>query len=251
MKFKNLLYLSLVLLTTSCSGVKTNKDKTAKKEKQPNFLFCVSDDMSWKHTSLMGYSQVKTPGLDRVAKSGITFQNAYANAPSCTASRAAALTGRNGHELEEGGCLWGILPSKFTTYQDILEDNGYFVGFTGKGWGPGDLKDAGRTRNPAGTKYDSIQESFFADMGNDHWQISDNNYAANFIDFLNKRPDGEPFSFWYSSIEPHRDYIKGIGEKSGINLDSIVVPGFMPDTREVRSDIADYLFTGTSAYRCR
>lgn len=40
-------------------------------------------------------------------------------------------------------------PKGFVTYADILEENGYFVGYTGKGWGPGDYKSAGRKNNPA------------------------------------------------------------------------------------------------------
>lgn len=231
-----IIYLSLIGLTAACTGSQKEQEN-----KQPNFLFCIADDMSWQHASIMGYNQVSTPGFDSVAKSGILFQNGYCNAPSCSASRAAILTGRNAYELEEGGCLWGILPSKFTSYQDILEDNGYFVGYTGKGWGPGDIEDAGRIRNPAGPKFNSIQNHPFKEYGVQR-EISHTDYAENFKDFLSKKPDDKPFSFWYSAFEPHRSYLDGIGEKSGKNLDSIVVPDFLPDTRKVRSDIADYLF---------
>src|SRR5690606_24047948 len=49
------------------------------------------------------------------------------------------------------------------------------------------------------------------------------------------------FCFWYGASEPHRAFEKGSWKKAGKSLDDIVVPPFLPDTTEVRADIADYL----------
>jgi hypothetical protein len=45
--------------------------------------------------------------------------------------------------------------------------------------------------------------------------MSSNDYAANFADFLAKRPAGQPFSFWFGSFEPNRGYEVGSGVRAG------------------------------------
>jgi hypothetical protein len=97
-----------------------------------------------------GDPTVVTPTFDRVAREGVRFTHAFTAAPSCTPSRAALLTGQAVHRLEEGGNLHGFLPKRFAVYPDLLEQAGYVVGYTGKGWGPGRFEPGGRGRNPAG-----------------------------------------------------------------------------------------------------
>jgi arylsulfatase A-like enzyme len=48
--------------------------------------------------------------------------------------------------------------------------------------------------------------------------------------------------FWFGSQDPHRPYEEGSGAASGLDLASIRVPPFLPDTPEVRGDLADYFF---------
>ena len=45
--------------------------------------------------------------------------------------------------------------------------------------------------------------------------VSNNDYAANFTAFLDARPEGEPFCFWYGALEPHRAYEYGVGVSQG------------------------------------
>src|SRR4051812_41706909 len=116
----------------------------------PNILVLMADDWSYPHAGAYGDNVVKTPTFDRLAREGVLFRNAFAAAPSCTPSRASLLTGRAVHQLEEGGDLWGFLPAKFPVYPDLVESAGYIVGFTRKGWGPGNFAAGGRSRNPAG-----------------------------------------------------------------------------------------------------
>ena len=71
--------------------------------------------------------------------------------PSTTPSLRAIMTGQTIHRLESGANLWSTLPAKFQTYPDILEHAGYTVGFTRKGWGPGENGE--RPRNPAGPSF--------------------------------------------------------------------------------------------------
>lgn len=185
---------------------------------RPNILICLADDWAWPHAGAYGDQVVQTPNFDRVAREGVLFTHAFSAAPSCTPSRAAILTGQAPHRLAEGGNLHGFLPKKFPVYPDLLEAAGYVVGFTGKGWGPGNVAAGGRSRNPAGKPFKSFEE------------------------FLKTVPAGQPFCFWYGSTDPHRAYEGGSGVTSGLKPESVVVPPYYPDRPEIRSDVLDYYF---------
>ncbi|HID21905.1 MAG TPA: heparan N-sulfatase, partial [Planctomycetaceae bacterium] len=145
---------------------------------RPNFVLLIADDWSWPHAGAYGYEAVRTPNFDRVAKEGVLFTHAFVAAPSCTPSRAAILTGQWHWRLKESGNLWSTLRKEFATYPDLLEEAGYFVGYAGKGWGPGRLEPGGRRRNPAGKRFES------------------------FAQFMGQRPAGRPFCFWFGSFDP-------------------------------------------------
>jgi N-sulfoglucosamine sulfohydrolase len=65
------------------------------------------------------------------------------------------LTGQHFWRLGSAGQLWGEFPNSLTTYQQILEKNGYKIGYTGKGWGPGKAL----LGNPAGPAYNQIKSN--------------------------------------------------------------------------------------------
>jgi len=185
-------------------------------KKRPNILFCLADDWSWPHASIAGDKVVKTPTFDRVARQGVLFENAFVSSPSCTPSRGAILTGQWHWRLEEGGNLWSTLGAKFDVYPDLLEEAGYHVGYTRKGWAPGRDAPGGRTRNPAGPRY------------------------KDFSEFRKTQPEGKPFCFWFGSSDPHRVYKWQSGVKSGMKIEDVEVPACMPDSETVRTDICDY-----------
>jgi len=62
--------------------------------KQPNLIIFLSDDHGYADLSCMGTRGVATPHLDRLAHSGVRFTNWYCNAPICTPSRAALMSGQ-------------------------------------------------------------------------------------------------------------------------------------------------------------
>lgn len=64
---------------------------------QPNVLFIAVDDLNDWIGCLGGHPQTKTPNLDRLAKSGVLFTNAYCAAASCNPSRTAIFSGRPPH----------------------------------------------------------------------------------------------------------------------------------------------------------
>ncbi|HUQ91901.1 MAG TPA: sulfatase [Bryobacteraceae bacterium] len=184
--------------------------------KRPNILFALADDWMWPFASIAGDKVVKTPTFDRVASKGVMFTNAFVSAPSCSPSRAAMLTGQWHWRLEEGANLNGVLPAKFSVYPDLLEQAGYYVGMTRKGWAPGNPNGGGRTRNPAGPRFDNF-EAF---------------YAA--------RPKDKPFCFWFGSQDPHRPYEWESGVESGMRPEDVKVPPYLADSEITRKDICDY-----------
>ena len=226
---------SRVLLSASCLAAALCAGVSqAAERKPPNILLAISDDQSFAHTGIAGYPGVKTPNFDSVARQGVLFRNAFAGSPGCSPSRAALLSGRQSWQLEQAGTHASSFPTNYLVYPDLLEQAGYFVGYTGKGWAPGDWQASGRTRNPAGPEFHR-RHAKPPTTG-----ISSEDYAANFADFLASRPKGTPFCFWYGGHEPHRGYEKGSGLKAGKKLANGPPPPFLPDAPQVRSDILDY-----------
>ena len=64
------------------------------KKRRPNFVFILIDDMGWRDVGFMGNAIIETPNLDRLARRGIVFTNAYANAPNCAPTRACLMSGQ-------------------------------------------------------------------------------------------------------------------------------------------------------------
>ncbi len=242
---KKWLIVALVTLgflhISSCESKKYEEDKSkmtytysVNENKRPNILFVISDDQSYPHASIYGESWVNTPTFDRIAREGVLFHNAFAASPGCSPSRAAILTGNYPWQLEDAGTHASEFPAHYTVYPDILEDMGYKVGYTQKGWGPGNWQVSGRERNPAG---DAYQEHKLEPPTSG---ISNTDYAANFDQFLADRENGQPFSFWFGASEPHRVFEEGSGLDAGKDPSTVNVPAFLPDTPEIRSDLLDY-----------
>ncbi len=196
----------------------------------------MADDWSHGHSSVDGCKWVNTPGFDRVAKGGVRFTNAFTPNAKCCPSRSILLTGRNSWQLEDAANHICYFPAKFKVYTEVLSETGYFVGYTGKGWGPGVAKTAdGKPRPMTGQGFNRRKAK--PEVGN----VSANDYASNFEDFLKAAPKDKPWCFWYGATEPHRGYQKGAGAERGKKITDIGhVPGFWPDNETVRNDILDY-----------
>ena len=202
----------------------------------PNILIAIADDHSYPHTGVYGFAETQTPAFDYIAQNGVLFHNAFVAAPQCSPSRAAILTGKNIWELEEAGTHASNFPIKFKVFTEILDSQGYFVGYTGKPWAPGNWEISGRKQNPVGKAYNRYQ---LADPPTEG--IRANDYAKNFKDFFNQKEEGEPFVFWYGAFEPHRVYEYQSGLKAGKKIETVQVPEFLPDTEVVRNDLLDYI----------
>ncbi len=191
---------------------------TEEERKKPNILFLIADDWSYPHAGIYGDPVINTPTFDQIATEGALFHNAYCASPSCSPSRASILTGRYPHQNESAGNLWSVFPKKFPNWVTVLSENGYHTGKTRKGWGPGDFEAGGYEYNPAGKDYEDF-DAFFAE-----------------------KPLEKPFVFWFGSTDPHRDYEMNSGIQSGLSIDDVVVPGFLPNTLCTKNDMLDYYF---------
>ncbi len=219
------------VLSTECSA------QGGDESPRPNILFAIADDWSYGHAGAYGCGWTSTPAFDRVAREGILFTRAYTPNAKCAPSRACILTGRNSWQLEEAANHVCYFPPKFVSYPEALAAAGYFVGYTGKGWGPGIANDAsGKRRAITGQAFQK-QKATPPTNG-----ISNNDYAANFGDFLDAAPKDTPWCFWYGTTEPHRGYEYGSGvKKAGKKIADIErVPAFWPDNETVRNDMLDY-----------
>ncbi|MEQ9289193.1 MAG: sulfatase [Cyclobacteriaceae bacterium] len=235
---KNCLFYLICILSACffCSCSTSKSQQKSETTKRPNILFAFADDQSWLHTSAFGDKIVKTPAFDRVANEGILFTHAFSASPSCTPSRSAVISGQDIWRIGEAGVLFGSIPKDLKIYPHILNDAGYHVGYTGKGWLPGNYSDLGLEKDPIGQAYNDIKEGHIAKG------IANVNYSANFNEFLKDRNEGEPFCFWFGSREPHRVYEDGAGLMTGKKLKDVDVPPFWPDVDVVRSDILDYYY---------
>ena len=73
----------------------------------PNILFIIADQLAAQFLAAYGHKTTKTPNLDRLAKSGIVFENAYSSSPLCAPARATIMN--------------GLLPSRTGVYDNAAE----------------------------------------------------------------------------------------------------------------------------------
>jgi N-acetylglucosamine-6-sulfatase len=100
---------------------------------RPNILFVLVDDLRWDDIAVAGHPFVETPHIDRLAREGTRFLNAFAATPLCSPSRATILTGQYAHTN-------GIIDNtahdsashRLQTFAVPLSAAGYQTGFFGK-----------------------------------------------------------------------------------------------------------------------
>lgn len=206
--------------------------------KRPNILVIMFDDAGLD-MSAYGSTYVNTPGFDAIAKEGILFKRAYTPNAKCAPSRASVITGRNSWQLDAAANHVIYFPPKYKTYQEVLLENGYFTGHTGKGYGPAiTLTADGKQREVMGPAFN---DSTLIPATR---AIGPNDYSANFTDFLNKAPKNQPWSFWLGTIEPHRDYEYGSGARLAGKTPEMIrdFPPYWPDNEITRNDLLDYAY---------
>lgn len=109
-------------------------------DRKPNILLIVGDDMGYADIGVQGATDIRTPHLDALARSGVRFSAGYVSGPYCSPTRAALMTGRYqqryGHEFNSGPAAEASdtfgLPLTEKTLADRLKAAGYRTGMVGK-----------------------------------------------------------------------------------------------------------------------
>lgn len=106
------------------------------RKRPPNIVVILSDDVGYGDVGCYGATDVKTPNIDELAKSGLRFTNAHCDAATCTPSRYALLTGcyawrQDGVQVLPGDAKLLIKPGQ-PTLASVLRNAGYRTGLVGK-----------------------------------------------------------------------------------------------------------------------
>jgi N-acetylglucosamine-6-sulfatase len=100
---------------------------------QPNIVFILIDDLRWDELGCAGHPYIQTPNIDRIAKEGAIFRNAFMTTPLCSPSRASFLTGKYAHTH---GITDNVDRSeashRLATFPKLLHESGYETAFIGK-----------------------------------------------------------------------------------------------------------------------
>lgn len=227
-----------VRLFTACVGLSLGSAGLRAQGDVPHILFVIADDWG-PQSGAYGTPWVKTPAFDRIAREGLLFRQAYTPVAKCAPSRAILLTGRHAWQNGAAANHLAYFPPDLRTWPEVLLQQGWHVGVTGKGWAPGVARtESGEPRLLTGRVFGKRTTAPPSP------EFNRNDYAANFSDFLDAAPAGKPWSFWVGTSEPHRAYEHRSGlTKGGRTPEQIDrVPAYWPDDVRVREDLLDYAY---------
>jgi N-sulfoglucosamine sulfohydrolase len=102
-----------------------------KSAQRPNILVLVADDLGWRDVGPYGNGGIRTPNLDRLARSGLRVVHAFGTSPQCSPSRISTLSGKYSHATRTED-LHTPLPESERLVPSYLQANGYFTGMMAK-----------------------------------------------------------------------------------------------------------------------
>ena len=245
-----LVFLSLALVAQAASAA------------GPNIVLAFADDWGVYASCYRDPARpsicdaVSTPAIDRVAREGTRFENAFVSVSSCSPSRAALVSGRhffrNGshsqlHTPWDGEAAsdpWGSVRG----FPLLLQDSGFHIGWSHKMHISED-RMGGKDHNyqKAGGRINNFSEVMMAAPAEARPALKAailEDVRRNLQAFLADRREGQPFFYWFNPTNTHRTWVRGSGKSLwGIDPDSLKgkIPPFLPDNEVVREDVADYL----------
>lgn len=210
-------YLYLFAITISVVFALSSCNHKKSEEPLPNFIFYITDDISFNDIGCYGNEFIKTPNIDRMAFEGLAFDNAYLTASSCSPTRCSIITGRYPHNTGAPE-LSTPLPENQVMFPELLKNAGYYTVLSGKNhMGPA-VKAA----------FDTISHGGGPGMEED-W-----------VEMLSLRPRNKPFLYWFGSYDAHRPWQIDSTIAPVYNPDSVKVPPMLYDGPLTRQDIANY-----------
>ncbi len=175
----------------------------------PNIVFILADDLGWHQLSCYGNSFYETPNIDRLAREGMRFTQAYAAAPVCSPTRASLMTGKYPARLHITDFIPGnpypfaklktpdwqrALPLREVTIAEWLRERGYATGHFGK-WHLNKDKEyrPGRPGDPGSQGFDTVLTTRKPDPGDDpcadaHHVRLITRHAIDFIEWNQNKP---------------------------------------------------------------
>ncbi len=199
----------------------------------PNIVLITADDLGWKDLGCCGNPDVSTPNIDRLAREGVRFSNAFVVASSCSSSRASLITGQYPHTngvtaLTHRHPLRSLSPFH-RTLPDLLGESGYTTALQGK-W---------HVAPYLPTSWYGYDERLSGILPSS-FPIRDSKQAVDFI----RRNRGNRFYLELNFMQNHRDDDGELHFASGfpVDPDKIGVPEYwaLPDSAEIREDIARF-----------
>jgi len=133
MKQLQLLFITAVIYCGMDTSCMTNNSKVDKNDR-PNLLFIMTDQQRFDAMSCAGNTVLKTPNMDRIAREGVMFRNAYSADPVCVPSRAVFLTGHSAVNVcvENNSYYASKDVPDVPTFDKLLTENGYAAEYYGK-----------------------------------------------------------------------------------------------------------------------
>src|SRR5665213_3866045 len=183
---------------------------------RPNVLFILSDDQGFWALGCAGNSEIRTPNLDRLAHSGIRFDNFFCTSPVCSPARPSLMTG--GIPSQHGVHDWvrvGSVGENRVDYlagqtlvTDVVAADGYRCGLVGK-WHLG-ASDVPRPEFVTWFAHQSGMGPYYGAPMIEHGRpvvvaeyLSDA-LAAHAIDFVrDEAPRSDPFWLYLTFTAPH------------------------------------------------
>jgi len=200
---------------------------------RPNLILIIADDMAWDDCGAYGHPTIRTPNIDRLARQGMRFDQAFLTTSSCSPSRSSLITGQYPHSTDAEQLHWP-LPTEQVTFVEKLRQAGYWTGQAGK-WHLGEaVKDRFDTVMDVSTSGFQLPAK-----GQAMVQQPNESGCEDWLPLLEARPSGQPFFLWLAALDPHRDYRPNSIAQPHTRAD-VMVPPYLPDTPEVRDDLALY-----------
>lgn len=181
---------TIFLLFCSCNQKKVEliaTDNVNQINKKPNIVLIMTDQHQAKALSIAGNLDVKTPNLDKLAKTGTRFTNAYVTFPLCSPSRSSIFTGKMPHNININSNNDKIIATNFkeNNLAHILKKTGYHTAYGGKWHAP-------EVELPIDSCFDKIAE------------FDDTPLARKSIAYLKSRKNKtQPFFLVISFDNPH------------------------------------------------